>query len=200
MLALSAQELSLLSSAVAGAVWLIELDFVGQTHRFSTFNVLLNVGGHDYIPLGNRAAVGELNESQDTDTQTLTLSLDVVDQGMLAATMGNVEAYRGRQARVSLLLLDEAFRPVGTGRLRFAGEMEPVKIARESPGLEGGPVTGRIELPVSRAGMSRARNAEGLRLTDEQQRSAYPGDRGLEYVRKLIEQPSTWLSKRFQEQ
>lgn len=200
MLALSAQELAQISGPVAGVVWLIELDFVGQTHRFSTFNVPLTVGSFTYIPLGNHAAVSDLQESQDTDTQVVTLSLDVVDQGMLAATMGAVEAYRGRQARVLLLLLDEQFLPVGPARLRFAGEMEPVKVNRQSPGIEGGSVAGRIELPVSRAGLSRARNADGLRLTDEQQRSVYPGDKGLEYVRKLIEQPSTWLSKKFQEQ
>lgn len=200
MIALDAAQLAQISGPVAGVVWLIELDFVGQTHRFSTFNVPLTVSANVYTPLGNHAAVSDLQESQDTDTQTLTLSLDVVNQGMLAATMGNVEAYRGRQARVLMLLLDEQFRPVGPARLRFAGEMEPVKVTRESPGLGGGAVTGRIELPVSRAGMSRARNADGLRITDEQQRAVYPGDKGLEYVRKLIEQPSTWLSKRFQEQ
>ncbi|MCZ8074635.1 MAG: hypothetical protein O9341_10940 [Paucibacter sp.] len=200
MLALSAPELAQIASGVAGVVWLVELDFVSTTYRFSTMNVPLDVGGNTYTPLGSYAAVGELNESQDTDTQTLTLSLDVVNQGMLAAAMGNVESYRGRQARVLLLLIDAQYRPVGSGRLRFAGEMEPVKVQRESPGADGGAVIGRIELPISRTGLSRARNAVGLRLTDEQQRNTYINDKGLEYVRALIERPTTWLSKRFQEQ
>jgi hypothetical protein len=200
MIALDAAQLAQISGPVAGVVWLIELDFVDQTHRFSTFNVPLTVSGNTYQALGNLAAVSDLQESLDTDTQTVTLSLDVVNQGMLASVMGNVEGYRGRQARVLLLLLDEQFRPVGPARLRFSGEMEPIKVSRDSPGLGGGSVSGRIELPVSRAGLSRARNADGLRLTDEQQRSTYPADKGLEYVRKLIEQPSTWLTKRFQQQ
>ena len=46
--------------------------------------------------------------------------------------------------------------------------------------------------------MARARNAPGLRLNDAQQQAAYAGDRGLEYVAKLLEQPALWLSKKFQ--
>jgi hypothetical protein len=204
MLTLNSTELARLSAAVAGVVYLVELDFIVAglpvVQRFTTFNLELTVGGQAYMALGTLAAVGDLHESQDTDTQTLNLSLSVANAAVLASVLGNVEGYRGRQARIYLLLLDENYRPVGTPRLRFAGEMEPVRVARDSPGPGGGPVGGKIDLPVSRAGMSRARNYDGLRLTDEQQRAEYPADRGLEYVRTLIEKPTLWLSKRFQEQ
>jgi hypothetical protein len=48
--------------------------------------------------------------------------------------------------------------------------------------------------------MSRARNTTGLRLTDAQQQQRYAGDVGLAFMQTLIEQPSLWLSKRFQQQ
>ena len=200
MLAMDSAQLALLASDAAGVVYLVELDFDSGTYRFTTFNMPLTIAGNTYVATGSLGSVGDIKESQETDAQTLSLSLSIADQAVLAATLGNVEGYRGRPARIYLQLLDAQFRPVGAPKLRFAGEMEPVKVSRDSQPEEGGPVGGKIELPISRAGMSRARNADGLRLTHEQQQVEYPGDRGLEYVRALIERPAQWLSKRFQQQ
>ena len=118
---------------------------------------------------------------------------------MLAAALGNVSNYRGRAARLWLQLFDEQFAPAGAPVLRWAGVVDKVQVSRQRSAPTGGPSTGRIELQCSRAGMARARNAPGLRLNDAQQRAAYAGDRGLEYVAKLIDTPALWLTKRFQE-
>ena len=74
-----------------------------------------------------------------------------------------------------------------------------MKISRSKPGFEGGSVGGKIDMPITRTGMSRARKAEGLRLSNEQQLAEYAGDVGLQYIRTLIEKPALWLSKRFQQ-
>ncbi len=199
MLALDASQIALFSSKIAGVVWLLELDFSDAVKRFTTFNVDLVSGGYTYIAAGNVATVSDIREAEDTDAQKMTISLSVANGALLASALGNVEGYRGREARVYLLPLDEQYRPVGPARLRFAGEMEPVKISRSKPGFEGGPVGGKIDLPVTRAGLSRARKAEGLRVSDEQQQAEYPGDRAFEFIRPLIEKPTMWLSKRFQQ-
>jgi hypothetical protein len=199
MLALDAAQAALFSSKIVGVVWLVELDFSEATHRFTTFNVDVQVAGMTYVAAGNVATVSDIREAEDTDAQKMTISLSVANAAMLASALGNVEGYRGREARVYLLPLDENYRPVGSPRLRFAGEMEPVKISRSKPGFEGGPVGGKIDLPITRTGMSRARKADGLRLSDEQQQAEFPGDVGLEYIRSLIEKPTLWLSKRFQQ-
>ncbi|MBT9495380.1 MAG: hypothetical protein IV107_24165 [Paucibacter sp.] len=201
MMTLDAGQIALLESDAVGIVYLIELDFLPTTIYLTTFNVDLPIVGRgDYTAAGSLLSVGEIKESQDTDTQTLPITLNVADSALLALALGNVENYRGKKARIYLQPLDASYRPVGEPRLRFSGEMEPVKIHRDTQPDEGGPVGGTIELPISRAGMSRARNADGLRLTDEQQQAEYPGDLGLQYVRALIEQPSQWLSTRFQQQ
>ncbi|PTT75429.1 hypothetical protein DBR42_28925, partial [Pelomonas sp. HMWF004] len=181
MLALDSAQLGLLADTAVGVVFLVELDFSDGTYRFTTFNMPLVISGQTYIATGALGSVGEIKESQDTDAQTLSLTLNVSDSAVLASTLGNVEGYRGRAARIYLQLLDVSFRPVGAPKLRFTGEMEPVKVKRDEQPAEGGPVGGTIELPISRAGMSRARNSEGLRLTHEQQQADYPGDLGLQY-------------------
>jgi hypothetical protein len=119
---------------------------------------------------------------------------------MLAAVLGSASTYRGRAARLSLQLFDEAFAPVGSPVPRWSGYMEPVKVTRRAATPDdGGGGGGRIELPCNRAGMARARNYQGLRHTNAQQLVRYPGDRGLEYMQALIEAPALWLSKQFQE-
>ncbi len=199
MLTLSAPELAQLASPICGAVWLLELDFDAATHHYTSFNIALTINGNVYLAAGNLATISDLHESLDTDTQTITVSLSVSNAATLGTMLGDVETYRGRSARIYLQLLDANFQPLGTPRLRFAGEMEPIKVVRQ-PASGNAPASGRIDLPIARAGLSRSRLQDGLRLTDEQQRAQYPGDRGLEYIRSLIEKPTLWLSKKFQEQ
>lgn len=194
------QQRDLLASDAVGIVGGLELQFASATHRFCTFNGDLEAGGHTWLGLGELLNVGELRESAETSTQTSSVSLSVASESTLALALGNVEAYRGRPARIYLILLDTSYRVIGQPRLRQTRYMEPVKVERESPGAQGGIVAGRIEMPLSASGMARARSADGLRLTYEQHWFENPGDRFLEFMAGLIRTPIPWLSKRFQEQ
>lgn len=190
----------LLAADALGVVWLLELAFTTGSHRFSSFNQPLLAAGHTWQGLGQLLSVGELKESLEPSTQTLAVQLSVANDAVLALALGNVEAYRGRPARLYLALLSTTHQLIGEPRLRGTYYMQPVRIARESPGATGGTVGGSIELPLAAAGMARARNAEGLRLTHEQHAAEHPGDRFLEFMAGLIKQPVPWLSKAFQEQ
>ncbi|MDT8998346.1 hypothetical protein RQP53_03540 [Paucibacter sp. APW11] len=200
MLALDTAQLALLATRVVGVVWLVELDFTSGQICLTSMNVPLEIGGKTYRAAGDLLAVGELKESLDPSTQPIALRLSVANPAVLASALGNVESYRGKAARLYLQLVDEVHRPVGVPRLRYTGYMQPVKIERDQPGPDGGVVGGSIELPLTSAGLSRARNVEGLRLSDEQQRARFPGDRGLEYLAGLIKQPALWLSTAFQQE
>lgn len=199
MMDLDAQQQALFASNAAGLIHLIELDFAQGTQYVTSFNLALQIGAVLYRPAGSLVQVGAIKHTLETDTQSTEISLSVAEKSLLAMALGNVEQYRGRQARILLQPMDEKFRLVGAPREYFSGEMEPVQIDRTSPGPDGGDVTGAIKLPVTRAGLSRARNQDPLRLTDAQQKADYPGDRGLEGQRELIDKPALWISKRFQE-
>ncbi|MCA0175239.1 MAG: hypothetical protein LCH73_02960 [Proteobacteria bacterium] len=189
-------------AAVAGDAWVAELSFKGGLQRLTTAPVTLTVDGQAYQGLGSLAEVPAVTESPQASAERLVLSLSLADPAMLAASLGNVDDYRGRSVRLGLVLLDAAFQAVGSVRWRWAGVMERVVITRQAADLDspGAEASGRIELHCTRSGMSRARNDQGLRLTHAQQQRRHPGDTGLRYMRTLIEQPSLWLSKRFQEQ
>lgn len=190
-----------ITASVRGVAWLVELAFTSGTLRVSTFPLDITSGGYTWLGLGNLVDVAAMQESADASAARLTVSLTAVNTAMLAAGLGNVDSYRGKAARLYLQLFDEGFQPVGAAVRRWSGYMDKVQITRQrSPLEQGGESVGRIEMVCSRAGMARARQYQGLRLTDAQQQQRYPGDTGLRYVQTLLEQPSLWLSKAFQQQ
>lgn len=189
--------------SVAGVAWLVELAFTTGTLRYTTAPVTITEGADTWLGWGAVATVGSVTESEEVLGDAIVLSLSIVDQALIAASLGNVGSYRGRRATLYLQMLDSTFRPVGPKVRRWAGVMDRVEIKRSAPAADGtggsDGSTGSIELRCSRVGVARMRNAGGLRLSHEQQQRRYPGDTGLQYVRTLIEQPSLWLSKKFQE-
>lgn len=187
------------AAGVAGLHWLLELDFVPGTQYLTTWPQTLSVAGRDYVGLGSLLDVSTVNESEDGAADRLTLSLSLVSTAMLAAVMGPVTNYRNRPARLYGQFIGDTLQPAGAAVLRWQGYMDKVVILRNPSPPAGGSSSGRIELQCVRAGQARFRNATGLRLTDAQQQQRFPGDLGLQYVQTLVETPSTWLSKRFQQ-
>lgn len=180
--------------AVAGVAWLVEMSFSGGPLRYTTAPVSLTTGGETWLGLGSLSGVSGVTESEEVQSDAITLSFSIVDPALIAASLGNVEGYRGRAVRLWLQMLSPDFAVVGPPVRRWSGLMDRVEIKRSG----GQPATGSIEMRCSRSGIARMRNAQGMRLTHEQQLARYPGDTGLRYVRTLIEKPSLWLSKAFQ--
>ena len=197
-LALDGTAAARIAAGVRGVAWLVALDFTSGTIRYTTAPLPITVGADTYAALGTLAQVSAVSESENANAEQLTLGFTVATS-LLAATLGNVEGYRGKRARLWLQLFDDAFQPAGAPVLRWSGVMDRVSVSRTRSDAAGGPSSGRIELQCSRAGMARSRNPEGLRLSHAQQQQRFPGDNGLQYVQTLIEQPSLWLSKKFQE-
>lgn len=189
-----------ISSPVRGLAYLIEMAFTTGTIRLTSAPMDVSSGGYTWQGLGMLVDVSTLAQSEDPSGERFTLSLTAVNNAMLALTLGAVDTYRGRPARVYAQLFDEQWQPAGAAVLCASGYMDKVQIPRRRSPPEGGDSVGRIEMLCSRAGMARARNSQGLRLTDAQQQQRYPGDTGLSRVQALLEAPSLWLSKRFQEQ
>lgn len=195
-------------SKVRGVGWLIEMEFKGpdlitpEPLYVSTWPQNETIAGNLYIGVGNLAQVSGFSESENPTQEKVTLSLSVVNASMKALAMGQVERYRNRRVRLYLQMYSETFRPIGSRVLRWNGYMDRVKIPRPKAGTSdraGEPARGRIELECSRSGLARSRNADGWRLTSSQQKTQYPGDLGLDYMHELIENPTLWLSKSFQE-
>lgn len=188
-----------LTAGVRGAAWLIELDFTSDTLRYTTWPTdITSTDGLVYTGTSGHASVSDVSESEDAAATKITLGFTIVNTAMIALALGDVAGYRNRPARLYLQLIDNTFQPVGAKVHRWTGRMDKVQITRKPAVPEGGGSTGRIEMQCTRGGMARARNADGLRLNDAQQRERFAGDRGFEYIEGLINQPTPWLTRAFQ--
>lgn len=183
--------------SAVGLAWLVEMQFSTGPLRFTTSPVPVVFGGNTYTGYGALVGVSNLTESEELIADGVRLSLSIVDPALIAASLGSVEAYRGKPVRIWLQLFTDAWAPAGTPRMRFSGLMDRVEILRDGGGGEAG---GSIVMHCSRAGVGRMRRAKGLRLTHEQQQRRYPGDTLCRFARELIGKPEPWLTKRFQQQ
>lgn len=195
--------LDILYSPAYAEAYLVDLYFAAGTYRLTTWAVdLLRPSPEGppetYTALGSQLGISQITASEDAGPGQVTLSIPLAP-GMLAATLGNVESYRGRRARIRYQVIHpDTLQPVGAPIPLYVGEMQPVKVPRTSPAGLGGPVGGRIEMQLTRAGTSNARRQDGARLTDAQQQQRHPGDRGLEYVQALVRGETPWLTVAFQ--
>ena len=183
------------TSTARGFHWLVELEFTGGTVYFTTSAVAIDWNGHTYIASGGGVEVSAVSASENTAGEKITLSMPVVNSAFLASTL-DPATYRGRAIRLYGQFIDSTFKPAGEPKLSWQGYMEPVRIERKPS--QDGPSTGRIVLPCTRAGMARARNTDGLRLSDAQQQAEFAGDKFYEYIPTLLDKQQQWLSRRWQ--
>ncbi len=182
------------ASAAVGVLALVELSFTSGTLRYTNFPLDVDALGYTWTGLGTIGSISEIRESEDGAGERLTVGLSQVSSAILAAALGNVETYQGRDAKVWISMLDGGTLQVaGTPLLRFAGYMDKVRIER----ADGNTGTVLLDL-VTFSGDSRA-NPSGLRLSNAQHQADYPTERGFEYITDLIGKPQLWLSKTFQQ-
>lgn len=200
MLTLDATAQTQSQAGVAGLHYLVELDFSSGILRYTTYSTALVHSGNTYTGLGDLVTVGDIKESLDQGADKLELGFTIVNTAILALMIGPATVYRNRRVNVYGQFIGETFREAGAAKLRFSGYMDAPRVERESPSESTGYASGRIVLPCWRAGQARMRNASGLRRTHAQQmQRTANADTGLRYTQGLIEQPSLWLSKRFQQ-
>lgn len=185
-----------LASGRYASAYLVEMQFASGTLYLCTLPLTVPVAGNTYTGLGRLLRVDPIGTSEDGRADKVKISLSIGDDAVLASVLGNVAGYRGRRVTIWMQLFTDTFKPIGQRRVEWQGYMEPVSVSRSRG--QGG-ITGRIEMPCTRAGLPRSRNSQGLRVTSAQQQQRYPGDLFCEYIQALVEQPYTWLSKRFQE-
>lgn len=185
--------------AVSALQWLIEADFTVGTQYWTTWPIdTPPIDGRVYKGSGDVLSVSLIGESADSSAEKVTISCNVVNSALLAAVMADPAGYRDKPIRLYGQFFGDDYQPKGAKVHRWTGRMDKVAVPRERSPVSGGASSGRIELQCTRAGMSRARNYQGLRLTSAQHKTRFADDLGLDRVQSLIETPVPWLSVAFQ--
>lgn len=190
MATLDSSQQAELEKAVTRVCYFVELDFRDATSYICSANITLTWGGHDWIGLGTIGSISAIEESEGVESKSLTFTLNVAQLSILALAVGDVEQYRGRNAKMYFCPLDESFQPVGTPQQCWRGIMDTMAVSVDG---EEGAI--QLKCETSAYGLKKQ---PGLRLNAAQQKSRYPTDTGLDYLTDLIANPQIWLSKKFQ--
>lgn len=182
-----------LASPHAAVLYLIQMDFLGGTQRYTNWSHNLDWAGQTWLGLNTVLSVSPITQSERLEYPAVEIGLNVANPSQLALALGGVQQYRKRPITIYQCVLDDEMRAVGEPELAWAGVMDQVRLKTGDGEKQEGAVAMRCELPGRDS-----RGPQTLRLNNAQHQARHPGDTFLSRVEKLSGQPVTWLSKRFQ--
>jgi hypothetical protein len=188
-------EINRLSDRHIPILYLIKLELTTETLYLTNWSQSIDWDGHTWQATYITPQVSNFEESSNLESQGLDISLSPVSSEMLSLALGNVEEYRGQPCSIYMAVLDDNFVPLGDPILRWYGYMDMMSIATQTS--ESG-VSGAINIKCE-TGMHALSRLKTYRLNNAQQQSRVPGDKGFEYVERLMSEPYTWLSVKFQQ-
>ena len=160
---------------------LVELDYAAGAVRATSlpFDVVYN--GDTYIGVGLLGSISEVGEGTEIRSYGINLKMS----GIPMQYVEDVVAAdgQGRAGRVWLGMLDAGHVPIGDPLQVFQGRMDVSEIEY------GETISIMIALESRLVDWERPRIR---RFTDQDQKRAYPGDRGLEYVQAVSDMELVW--------
>ena len=191
-----------IDDSVVHPFFAVELLFDDSPIRMWTGQGPLDIGGNDYVGVGNILDISAIEETAEMAVKGATITLSGVSSEALSLALS--EPYQGRVCNIyfgtfstgkilqesgSFILLQDGSKIIleatstGFNQL-FAGYMDQMNIA------DGGDTT-TIELMVENRliDLERARVA---RFTSGYQKSLYPDDLGLDFVEDLQDKDIVW--------
>lgn len=191
--------------AVAPAL-LVELVFDAVTIRLWTGIGNLSYGGEIFSGAGNLIGISSIDETQNTEARGIVASLNGVPSTMVAMALG--QNPRGRPFRLFFAVVDSR-RYIATedepGRVEledgsgyillennlintpyriFSGLMDTFEMADNGE-------SANIRLAVENA-LIVGQRTKVQRYSNEDQKKAYPNDRGLEFINPLQDKELVW--------
>lgn len=188
-------EISRLSDRHVPILYLIKLELTTETLYLTNWDQSIEWDGEIWQALNITPRVSNLSESSNLESQALDISLSPISSEMLSLALGQVDEYRGKPCSIYMAVLNDNFVPVGDPVLRWYGYMDTMTIATNAD--ESG-MSGAVNLRCE-TGMHSLGRLKTYRMNNAQQQARVPGDKGFEYVERLMSEPYTWLSVKFQQ-
>lgn len=170
--------LNALDDAVVYPFFAIDIDFSsGPLYVWSGYGDL-TIGAKTYLGAGQLMTLSSVEETTEMEAKGATVTMSGIPSSFLALAL--TEAYQGRECRIYFGMTSAPSDYVEV----FSGELDQMNISEEANtctiAVTVENVLIRLERPVVR------------RLTNEDQKSRFPSDVGLEYVAALQDKEIFW--------
>lgn len=164
---------------------LVNMEFDSGDVHFWTGLGSLVWDSNIYLGVGDLLSVGRIEESSVTKASGTTLILSGVKASLISTALN--EDYQGRKAEIYFAVFTTSGLVVGNPYRIFAGKMDVMEIE-----LTG--ETGSISVSIENELIDLFR-ANGRNYTPEDQKSAYPGDKGLDFIPLIQDTEIVWKEK-----
>jgi hypothetical protein len=159
----------------------IELDFSTGFVRVTNASYNFDWNGYTWLGLGRVLRIAQVEESGAFRANALQFELSGVPSDMISVALGT--HYQGRAARLWLAPLDDNFKILADPVLCWSGRMDTMSVSAGQQAVIA--VTAESRL----ADLERPRVR---RYNDADQRAAYPGDLGMQFVEQMVEKELVW--------
>lgn len=174
-----------LAGGVVRVATLVRLDFASETMRLWAGFGQLAAGGFTWSGLGELGTISGLEIPLGSTAPVTTLGLSGVEPALVAKALAASDEVKGRPAVISLQFFDEAWQVLDQPYAIMSGVMDVMSIAAPDP------ETRTIEVTVEWLLARRVVPPFGM-LSDRDQKSRFPGDRGLEQMPAMQNKSVSW--------
>jgi len=177
------------AAAAAGrSVWaviLVYLGFASGPIRVALSDWSVSASGADWQALGKLGSVSGIEIPANGTAPVTTLTLSGVDPALVPKALNSSDEVKGRPCAIYVQFKDADWQNLDSPYALFVGTMDQMTISGQ--GIE----TRTIEVTVEWLFTRRAIPPFGY-LSDRDQKSLYPGDRGLEFVSSMQSRAIEW--------
>lgn len=188
-------EITQLSTHHVGLVYLIKLEFESGTVYYTNWTQSIDWDDSTWTPTNVTPKISDMKETDNLASQDLNISISPVSSATLSELLGDPADYRGKPCTIYLGMLDDTYKLIGNPKIRWYGFMDSIQFATEK---EDDGVVGGLNIKCEN-GTASLTKQKTFRMNNAQQQAKVSGDKGFEYIERLISEPVTWLSLKFQQ-
>jgi hypothetical protein len=180
--ALSPEVLALIADDVVRPALCVQMIFDSGEVLANSTPIDITIAGKKYLGVGMLGKIGAIEETTETQANGCTVELSGIPPELISLALQ--EKYQGRTINITVAYMDRDWRvPAGATKVLFSGRMDQMRIELGAMASITVNATNRF------ADWDSARNQ---RYTDEEQQRRYPGDLGLQFVSRTVEQELSW--------
>ena len=174
------------SASELAPIILASLSFSTPVHLWSGYGTI-TYNGTGYLGIGTLGTISPIEETTDLAARGISLQLSGVPTAMVSIALS--ENYQGRPCSVMFAAMASDGTLVSTPVTVFTGRMDVMSINDDGQNATIG-MTAENKLVDFR-------RPRELRYTDEEQKSLFPSDKGLEFVNAIQEKQIYWGNAKF---